>query len=84
MFRMSTAPAPRSRRSLDPGPQVANPAEDQGRHREVLQPGPPVQLSPGITDKDQPVAALPHGQGFHEDAPLLAAPAQGGLGMQDG
>ena len=68
----------------DPGPQVFNPAEDQGRHREILQPGPLVQLSPGITDKGRPVAAPAHGQGFHEDAPLLSAPAQGGLGLQDG
>ena len=68
----------------DPGPEVADPAEDQGRHREILQPGPAIQFSPGITDKGRPVAAPAHGQGFHQDAPLLPAPAQGSLSVQDG
>jgi len=68
----------------EPGAEIAPAAEDQGNHREITKPGSPVELPPQVTGNSRAVAPLPHGQGFHEDTLFLSAPAQGGLGVQDG
>jgi hypothetical protein len=68
---------------LKPGCEIAPATEDQRHHREISQTDPTVQLSAVVDGKDQPVAALPHSQGFYENTALLSAPAQGGFGMED-
>src|SRR5208337_3200674 len=67
-----------------PCPQRAHPAAGQGKAGNPPLPGPPIQLPPGVTGQEQAVPPPLHGLSLRQDAALLAAPPQGGFGVQDG
>ena len=67
-----------------PGPEVAQPAAGQGKGGEAPPRGAAIELAPGIAGQEQPMPPPLHGLGFGQDAAFLAAPAQGGFGVQNG
>ena len=59
-------------------------AKGSGDDGEPGLPGPLRQLSPGVESQDYGMSPPGHDLRFGKDSPFLAAPAQGGLGMDDG
>jgi hypothetical protein len=69
---------------VQPGAEIAEQsATGQGHRGKTPSLGSPIQLPAGISGQEQAMAALLHDLGFRQDAPFLAAPAEGGFGVQD-